>query len=106
MDACVFGVVCVVLVLGGFGRTGRKKGRRTEDSLGPVSDAFHERVSGHQGQRGRAEEDAAVVKGVGVIRFEFVFRWEEWRGARFGNGAKSLPIQGDLPRWRRGMKKD
>ena len=105
MDACVFGVVCVVLVSGGCGRTGRKKWRRTEDSLGPVSDAFHERVSGHQGQRGGTEKDTAVVKGVGVMRFEFVIRWEG-RGAKYGNGAKSLPIQGALPRWRRGVKKD
>ena len=36
---------------------------RTEDCLGPVGDAFHERVSGHQGQRGGAQEDAAIRKG-------------------------------------------
>lgn len=32
---------------------------RTEDRLGPVSDTFHEWVSYHQGQRRRAQEDAA-----------------------------------------------
>jgi hypothetical protein len=46
------------------------------------------------------------VKGVDVMRFEFVVRWEEGRGTKFGNEAKSLPIQGALPRWRRGMKKN
>jgi hypothetical protein len=33
---------------------------RTEDRLGPVSDTFHEWVSYHQGQRGGAQEDAAI----------------------------------------------
>jgi len=74
------------LVSGSWERTVEGNVRRTEDSLGPVGDAFHERVSGHQGQRGRAQEDAAVLKGRrGVIRFEFfVVRlrwWEEWRGS-------------------------
>ena len=35
---------------------------RTEDCLWPVGDTFHERVSYHQGQRGCAQEDAAIDK--------------------------------------------
>ena len=41
----------------------------TEDRLGPISDAFHEWVNGHQGQGGGSQEEAGMGDEVGLGEF-------------------------------------